>query len=87
VKFVGKTPTPRARAIANGLIQTKRATNAQSEDGFIRLEAKGGGFYWVSFDGLRLLRGAAFWDAEELQAKFIVAMERAGAVPRWPRPP
>jgi hypothetical protein len=47
VKFVGKTPAWRAEAIAYGLIRTGRAANAQPENGFIRLKAKGGGFYWV----------------------------------------
>jgi len=79
---VGKTPAWRAEAITNGLIRSGRATNAQPEDGFIRLKAKGGGFYWVSFDGFRLLRGEAFWNADELQPKFIEAMERAGIADR-----
>ena len=79
VRFEGKAPTWRAGAIANGLIRTRRAANAQPGEGFIRLKATGGGFYWVSFDGFRLLRGDTFWDAEELQPKFIEAMERAGS--------
>ena len=79
MKFVGKTPAWRAEAIAYGLVRTGRAANAQPENGFIRLKAKGGGFYWVSFVGFRLLRGEAFWDADELQPKFVEAMERSGA--------
>jgi hypothetical protein len=82
VKFVNKPPTWRAETIANGLIRTRRAANAHPENGFIRLKAKGGGFYWVSFDGFRLLRGEAFWDADELQPKFVEAMERAGVADR-----
>jgi len=81
-RVVGKPPTWRAEAIANGLIRTRRAANAQPLDGFIRLKAKGGGFYWVSFDGFRLLRGEAFWDADELQPKFVEAMERSGVADR-----
>jgi hypothetical protein len=82
VKFVGKPPAWRAGAIAHGLMRTGRAANAQPENGFIRFKAKGGGFYWVSSDGFRLLRGEAFWDADELQPKFVEAMERAGVADR-----
>jgi hypothetical protein len=49
------------------------------DQGMIRLEGMIGGYYWISFDGSRVLRGADVWeDAEELQPKFIDAMERAG---------
>lgn len=82
VKFVGKTPAWRAEAIVNGLIRTGRAANAQAENGFICLKAKVGGFYWVSFDGFRLLRGEIFEDADELQPNFVAAMERAGVADR-----
>jgi hypothetical protein len=40
---------------------TRRAASAQPGESFIRLKAKGGSFYWVSFDGYRLLRGDTFW--------------------------
>jgi hypothetical protein len=79
------TPTglpisPRAKAIAEGLIRTRRARHSGVLDqGMIRLEGMIGGYYWISFDGSRVLRGADVWeDAEELQPKFIDAMERAG---------
>lgn len=76
--------TARARAIATGLIRTGRAIGGRivALDGFMRLDCRGGGFYWVSADGLKLLRGDALWGADELQPKFADAMERAGAAAR-----
>jgi len=69
----------RARAIAEGLIRTRRAGYSGVVDrGMVKLECLKGGYYWISLDGGRLLRGAAVWEAEELQPKFIDAMERAG---------
>ena len=70
----------RATAIARGLIATKRATGVISmESGMLRLDCQGGGFYWISLNGRRLLRGDNVWEeADELQPKFIEAMVRAG---------
>jgi hypothetical protein len=69
----------RARAVAEGLIRTKRARHSGVLDqGMLKLECMSGGFYWVSLDGQRLLRGDNIWEeAEELQPKFADAMERA----------
>jgi len=48
----------------------------------LKLECTKGGYYWISLDGSRVLRGKAIFDAEELQPKFADAMERAGRQPR-----
>ena len=69
----------RAKAIAEGLIRTKRAgRHGVIDQGILKLECTKGGYYWISLDGGRVLRGRAIFDAEELQPKFIDAMERAG---------
>jgi hypothetical protein len=69
----------RATAIASGLVRTERAAPGSKFDhGLLRLECFAGGFYWISLDGSRILRGIQLIDAEELQPKFIDAMERAG---------
>ena len=69
----------RARAIAEGLIRTKCAGNHGTlDEGNLRRECLKGGFYWISLDGRRLLRGARPQGASELQATFLDAMERAG---------
>ena len=69
----------RARAIAEGLISTRRAgQNGVLDRGMVKLECTKGGYYWISLDGGRVLRGAQRFEAEELQPKFIDAMERAG---------
>ena len=69
----------RARAVANGLVRTKRAARRVIADrGTLRLACRKGGYYWVSLDGNRLRRGKELFDAEELQPTFIDAMERAG---------
>ena len=71
--------SPRARAIAEGLIRTGRAgKHGVYDHGMLRLECLAGGFYWISLDGSRVLRGAKLFDAEELQPKFADAIERAG---------
>ena len=57
------------KPIVDGLIRTGRAANAQAENGFIRLKAKGAGLYWVSLDEFRLLRGETSGDVDELQAQ------------------
>ena len=70
----------RAAAIVRGLVRTERAAKRISPDqGMLRLECLSGGFYWISFDGGRLLRGADLFSADELQVKFRDAMERAGS--------
>jgi hypothetical protein len=69
----------RARAIAGGLVRTQHAKrNGAVDRGMLRYECKSGGFYWISLDGNRVLRGTTLSSAEELQPKFIDAMERAG---------
>ncbi len=69
----------RARAIAEGLFRTKRAMRRGIyEIGMLRLTCRTGGHYWISFDGRRVLRGFLLSEAEDLQPKFIDAMERAG---------
>jgi hypothetical protein len=69
----------RARAIAEGLIGTRRAGhNGVIDQDMLRLECKKGGYYWISLDGSRIFSGAKLFDAEELQPKFAEAMERAG---------
>jgi hypothetical protein len=69
----------RATSIVRGLIRTERAAGIiKAHQGMLRLECHGGGFYWISFDGGRVLRGARLFEAEELQPKFADAMERAG---------
>ena len=69
----------RARAIAEGLIRTKRAHyHGVFDQGMLRLACRKGGYYWISLDGSRVLRGKMLFEAEELQPKFIEAMERAG---------
>ena len=68
-----------ARAIAEGLFRTGRAgKHGVYEQGMLRLERRGGGYYWVPLNGDRILSGARLFDANELQPKFIDAMERAG---------
>ena len=69
----------RATSIARGLIRTERAAGIiKAHQGMLRLECHGGGFYWISLDGARVLRGAKLFEADELQPKFANAMERAG---------
>jgi hypothetical protein len=69
----------RAKAIAEGLIRTKRAGHHGLLDlGMLKLESTKGGHYWISLDGTRVLRGNKIFEADELQRKFIEAMERAG---------
>ena len=76
---VGPAISERASTIARGLIRTKRAGSIIDMDqGMLRLGCRNGGYYWVSLDGSRVLRGEALFDADELQPKFGDAMERAG---------
>ena len=69
----------RAKAIAEGLVRTGRASDQRLTSGHFRLRANnGGGFYWIAVDGSRLLRGDELDGAEELQPKFVLAMVQAG---------
>jgi len=69
----------RAAAIVRGLVRTERAAKGiGSDQGMLRLKCLSGGFYWISFDGSEVLRGPTLREGDELQLKFIDAMERAG---------
>jgi hypothetical protein len=69
----------RATMIARGLLATKRATGIISMDrGKLRLKCGSGGYYWISLDGSKMLRGMLLSQADELQPKFTDAMEREG---------
>ena len=57
---------------------TGRAANPGKLSGFTVLEARAGGFYWVSNDGQRLSRGDSLADANDLQPTFVEKMVRAG---------
>jgi hypothetical protein len=70
--------SPRAQAIAAGLVRTGRAATCRADGGFIRVQGASV-TYWVSADGARLLRGEMVDGADELQRGFIEAMLRAGA--------
>jgi hypothetical protein len=73
----------RAKAIAEGLIRTDRAgKHGIYDQGMLRLERRGGGFYWIAFNGSRLLRGSQLPTADELQPNFADAMQSAGILPR-----
>jgi hypothetical protein len=73
----------RARHIARGLIRTKRASRGtlpSADAEFAQLPTiPSGGFYWITVDGSRLMRGATFVGAVELQPGFAEQMARAGA--------
>ena len=69
----------RVTMIARGLLVTKRAAGVISMDhGRLRLKCMNGGYCWIFLDGGRVFRGLLPSKAEELQPKFIDAMERAG---------
>ena len=71
--------SPRATTIARGLIATRRAAGIIAMDnGTLRIRCRAGGYYWISLDGRRVLRGKMLFEADELQPKFSDAMERAG---------
>jgi hypothetical protein len=75
VTTAAPTLSARARAIAEGLFRTARAgKHGVFEQGMLRLERRGAGYYWVALN----FSGARLFDANELQPKFIDAMERAG---------
>jgi hypothetical protein len=69
----------RAKAIADGLMRTGRASDPQAVQGHLQLRAKrGSGFYWIAASGSRLLRGDELDSAEEIQENFVQAMVLAG---------
>ena len=69
----------RGRAIATGLIRSKRAdSRGVFDNGMLRLDRKGGGYYWISLNGARLLKGDKIFDADELQPGFADAMMLSG---------
>jgi hypothetical protein len=70
-------PSSRARAIANGLMRTGRASELIERDGFIHLRAKDGGRYRIPYDGSRVLRDHATTTGV-LQQGFADKMARAG---------
>jgi hypothetical protein len=69
----------RAEEIASGLVRSGRASAPRKVHDHIELRAnRGGGFYWITIDGSRLLRGDDLDTAEELQPNFAQAMAQAG---------
>ena len=75
----GPPISPGANSIARGLLRTERAVGIISlEHGMLRLKWRRGGFYWIDLDGHRVRRGETLGKSEDLQSKFIDAMERAG---------
>jgi len=69
----------RATTIARGLIRTHRALGVISQEyGMLRIRCRNGGSYWIRPDGRQILRGRTLTKADELEPKFIHAMERAG---------
>ena len=69
----------RAERIVDGLLKTGRASKPRLSQGYILLDTKGEtGFYWVPYDGQRILKGTQRAQADELQAGFVDAMARAG---------
>jgi hypothetical protein len=71
-------PSPRAQAIAAGLVRTGRAAKSRAAGNFIRADGAGP-TYWISRDGARVLRGDVIDTADELQRGFIEAMARASS--------
>jgi len=76
--FTERIPNSRAAAISKALIRTGRAANPKRMHGFVYLEARAGGFYWIADNGFRILRGDSLADAEDLQPTFVEAMARSG---------
>ena len=69
----------RANSVARGLLRTDRAVGGiKREYGMLRVRARRGVYYWIDLDGHRVIRGKTLLGADELQPKFIDAMERAG---------
>ena len=76
-------PTHSATAIATGLCRTGRAAQHSERVGdVLRLARRGGGYYWISFDGAELRLGETLLDAEPLQSTFIAAMAQVGRAPK-----
>jgi hypothetical protein len=72
-------PTDNATAVATGLCRTGRAVQRTERVGdLLRLARRGGGYYWISFDGAELRLGETLLDAEPLQSAFTAAMARVG---------
>jgi hypothetical protein len=71
-------PTNSATAIATGLIRTGRAVHTERVGDVVRLSRRGGGYYWITFDGAEVRQGLTLLDAEPLQSTFIAAMARVG---------
>jgi hypothetical protein len=72
------TPTPRAMAIATGLIRSGRASGPETFRQYIRLADASRERHYVAFNGNRLFRGDTLEQASELQHGFIEAMARKG---------
>jgi len=65
--------------IAKGLARTGRgSTDVRRVGTWLQVRGKNGVFYWISFDGGKLLRGDDVKNAEELQRSFADAMARFG---------
>ena len=76
-------PTDSATAIATGLCRTGRAAQHTERVGnVLRLARRGGGYYWISFDGAELRLGETLLDADPLQSAFTAAMARVGRAPK-----
>ncbi|HXA71413.1 MAG TPA: hypothetical protein VNW24_13245 [Stellaceae bacterium] len=76
-------PTDNATAVATGLCRTGRAVQRTERVGdLLRLARRGGGYYWISFDGAELRLGETLLDAEPLQSAFTAAMARVGRAPK-----
>jgi hypothetical protein len=76
-------PTDNATAVAVGLCRTGRAVQHTERVGnVLRLERRGGGYYWISFDSAELRLGETLLDAEPLQSTFTSAMARARRTPK-----
>lgn len=75
-------PSPRAWAIAEGLVRTRRAIEYDVSGPFIRVDGFGSARYWISDDGGRVLRGSRLATADRLQPGFVEMMARTGAAGR-----
>jgi hypothetical protein len=76
------TDSATATAIAIGLIRSGRAAHSERVGDVLRLSRRGGGYYWISFDGAELRIGETLLDAEPLQSTFTAAMARVGRSPK-----
>jgi hypothetical protein len=76
-------PADNATAVATGLCRTGRAAQHTERVGnVLRLVRRGGGYYWISFDGAELRLGETLLDAEPLQSTFAAVMARVGRAPK-----